>query len=85
MLCYANGGTSILRLQLKQRAIYLTLTTAIGSGSSNYSYTLTTGLTDTELAGDIELSVVRREGNGVYDITVKTSKQTVNYSFNVDN
>ncbi|EBX2234606.1 hypothetical protein DRD76_00395 [Salmonella enterica subsp. enterica serovar Weltevreden] len=85
MLCYANGGASILRLQLKQRAIYLTLTTAIGSGSSNYSYTLTTGLTDTELAGDIELSVVRREGNGVYDITVKTSKQTVNYSFNVDN
>ncbi|ELV6963183.1 hypothetical protein SHO61_003653 [Salmonella enterica] len=85
MLCYANGGTSILRLQLKQRAIYLTLTTAIGSGSSNYSYTLTTGLTDTELAGDIELSVVRREGNGIYDITVKTSKQTVNYSFNVDN
>ncbi|QKN86011.1 hypothetical protein ACEC001_1700 [Escherichia phage vB_EcoM_EC001] len=85
MLCYANGGTSILRLQLKQRAIYLTLTTAIGSGSSNYSYTLTTGLTDTELAGDIELSVVRREGNGVYDIIVKTSKQTVNYSFNVDN
>lgn len=85
MLCYANGGTSILRLQLKQRAIYLTLTTAIGSGSSNYSYTLTTGLTDTELAGDIELSVARREGNGVYDITVKTSKQTVNYSFNVDN
>lgn len=85
MLCYANGGTSILRLQLKQRAIYLTLTTAIGSGSSNYSYTLTTGLTDTELAGVIEFSVVRREGNGVYDITVKTSKQTVNYSFNVDN
>lgn len=85
MLCYANGGTSILRLQLKQRAIYLTLTTAIGSGSSNYSYTLTTGLTDTELAGVIEFSVVRREGNGIYDITVKTSKQTVNYSFNVDN
>ncbi|ECV8078999.1 hypothetical protein ZY76_02550 [Salmonella enterica subsp. enterica serovar Infantis] len=85
MLCYANGGASILRLQLKQRAIYLTLTTAIGSGSSNYSYTLTTGLTDTELAGEIEFSVVRREGNGVYDITVKTSKQTVNYSFNVDN
>ncbi|EOR9476954.1 hypothetical protein FHC86_RS08110 [Escherichia coli] len=85
MLCYANGGTSILRLQLKQRAIYLTLTTAIGSGSSNYSYTLTTGLTDTELAGEVEFSVVRREGNGVYDITVKTSKQTVNYSFNVDN
>lgn len=85
MLCYANGGASILRLQLKQRAIYLTLTTAIGSGSSNYSYTLTTGLTDTELAGDVELSVVRREGNGIYDITVKTSKQTVNYSFNVDN
>ncbi|EBY3806514.1 hypothetical protein D4F80_08775 [Salmonella enterica subsp. enterica serovar Adabraka] len=85
MLCYANGGTSILRLQLKQRAIYLTLTTAIGSGSSNYSYTLTTGLTDTELAGAIEFSVVRREGNGIYDITVKTSKQTVNYSFNVDN
>lgn len=85
MLCYANGGASILRLQLKQRAIYLTLTTAIGSGSSNYSYTLTTGLTDTELAGEVEFSVVRREGNGVYDITVKTSKQTVNYSFNVDN
>ncbi|ELH4620008.1 hypothetical protein Q9W60_002533 [Salmonella enterica] len=85
MLCYANGGTSILRLQLKQRAIYLTLTTAIGSGSSNYSYTLTTGLTDTELAGEVEFSVVRREGNGIYDITVKTSKQTVNYSFNVDN
>lgn len=85
MLCYANGGASILRLQLKQRAIYLTLTTAIGSGSSNYSYTLTTGLTDTELAGVVEFSVVRREGNGVYDITVKTSKQTVNYSFNVDN
>ncbi|EEE6414136.1 hypothetical protein C9P02_07315 [Salmonella enterica subsp. enterica serovar Enteritidis] len=85
MLCYANGGTSILRLQLKQRAIYLTLTTAIGSGSSNYSYTLTTGLTDTELAGEVEFSVVRSEGNGVYDITVKTSKQTVNYSFNVDN
>lgn len=85
MLCYANGGASILRLQLKQRAIYLTLTTAIGSGSSNYSYTLTTGLTDTELAGVIEFSVVRREGNGIYDITVKTSKQTVNYSFNVDN
>lgn len=85
MLCYANGGTSILRLQLKQRAIYLTLTTAIGSGSSNYSYTLTTGLTDTELAGVIEFSVVRREGNGIYDITVKTSKQTINYSFNVDN
>ncbi|AEP84003.1 virion structural protein [Salmonella phage SPN3US] len=85
MLCYANGGASILRLQLKQRAIYLTLTTAIGSGSSNYSYTLTTGLTDTELVGEVEFSVVRREGNGVYDITVKTSKQTVNYSFNVDN
>lgn len=85
MLCYANGGASILRLQLKQRAIYLTLTTAIGSGSSNYSYTLTTGLTDTELAGEVEFSVVRREGNGVYDITVKTSKQTVNHSFNVDN
>lgn len=85
MLCYANGGTSILRLQLKKRAIYLTLTTAIGSGSSNYSYTLTTGLTDTELAGEVEFSVVRREGNGIYDITVKTSKQTVNYSFNVDN
>lgn len=85
MLCYANGGASILRLQLKQRAIYLTLTTAIGSGSSNYSYTLTTGLTDTELAGEVEFSVVRREGNGVYDITVKTRKQTVNYSFNVDN
>ncbi|EEE9654092.1 hypothetical protein DFV33_04980 [Salmonella enterica subsp. enterica serovar Bareilly] len=85
MLCYANGGASILRLQLKQRAIYLTLTTAIGSGSSNYSYTLTTGLTDTELAGEVEFSVVRREGNGIYDITVKTSKQTVNYSFNVDN
>ena len=85
MLCYANGGASILRLQLKQRAIYLTLTTAIGSGSSNYSYTLTTGLTDTELAGEVEFSVVRREGNGVYDITVRTSKQTVNYSFNVDN
>ncbi|HFY6831631.1 TPA: hypothetical protein ACIICW_003628 [Salmonella enterica subsp. enterica serovar Typhimurium] len=85
MLCYANGGASILRLQLKQRAIYLTLTTAIGSGSSNYSYTLTTGLTDTELAGEVEFSVARREGNGVYDITVKTSKQTVNYSFNVDN
>lgn len=85
MLCYANGGASILRLQFKQRAIYLTLTTAIGSGSSNYSYTLTTGLTDTELAGEVEFSVVRREGNGVYDITVKTSKQTVNYSFNVDN
>lgn len=85
MLCYANGGASILRLQLKQRAIYLTLTTAIGSGSSNYSYTLTTGLTDTELAGEVEFSVVRREGNGVYDITIKTSKQTVNYSFNVDN
>lgn len=85
ILCYANGGASILRLQLKQRAIYLTLTTAIGSGSSNYSYTLTTGLTDTELAGEVEFSVVRREGNGVYDITVKTSKQTVNYSFNVDN
>ncbi|EAN5277839.1 hypothetical protein EIT72_00440 [Salmonella enterica] len=85
MLCYANGGASILRLQLKQRAIYLTLTTAVGSGSSNYSYTLTTGLTDTELAGEVEFSVVRREGNGVYDITVKTSKQTVNYSFNVDN
>ncbi|ENA4344675.1 hypothetical protein ABGO80_000517 [Salmonella enterica subsp. enterica serovar Braenderup] len=85
MLCYANSGASILRLQLKQRAIYLTLTTAIGSGSSNYSYTLTTGLTDTELAGEVEFSVVRREGNGIYDITVKTSKQTVNYSFNVDN
>ncbi|MCT7475939.1 hypothetical protein N5V81_13230 [Escherichia coli] len=41
---------------MKQRAIYLTLTTAIGSGSSNYSYTLTTGLTDTELAGVIEFS-----------------------------
>ncbi|ENJ7999024.1 hypothetical protein AB2K85_000759 [Escherichia coli] len=84
MLCYANGGASILRLQLKQRKISLVLTVAIGSGSSNYDYTLINGLTDDELKNDIDFSVTRQPGNGVYVIVVKTNKQTMDYTFNVD-
>lgn len=84
MLCYANGGASILRLQLKQRKISLVLTVAIGSGSSNYDYTLINGLTDDELKNDIDFSVTRQLGNGVYVIVVKTNKQTMDYTFNVD-
>lgn len=84
MLCYANGGASILRLQLKQRKISLVLTVAIGSGSTNYDYTLINGLTDDELKNDIDFSVTRQPGNGVYVIVVKTNKQTMDYTFNVD-
>ena len=84
MLCYANGGASILRLQLKQRKISLVLTVAIGSGSTNYDYTLINGLTDNELKNDIDFSVTRQPGNGVYVIVVKTNKQTMDYTFNVD-
>lgn len=84
MLCYANGGAGILRLQLKQRKISLVLTVAIGSGSSNYDYTLINGLTDDELKNDIDFSVTRQPGNGVYVIVVKTNKQTMDYTFNVD-
>ncbi len=84
MLCYANGGASILRLQLKQRKISLVLTVAIGSGSTNYDYTLINGLTDDELKNDIDFSVTRQPGNGVYVIVVKTNKQTTDYTFNVD-
>ena len=84
MLCYANGGASILRLQLKQRKISLVLTVAIGSGSTNYDYTLINGLTDDELKNDIDFSVTRQPGNGVYVIVVKTNKQTMDYTFNAD-
>lgn len=84
MLCYANGGASILRLQLKQRKISLVLTVAIGSGSTNYDYTLINGLTDDELKNDIDFSVTRQPRNGVYVIVVKTNKQTMDYTFNVD-
>lgn len=84
MVCYANGGASILRLQLKQRKISLVLTVAIGSGSTNYDYTLINGLTDDELKNDIDFSVTRQPGNGVYVIVVKTNKQTMDYTFNVD-
>lgn len=84
MLCYANGGASILRLQLKQRKISLVLTVAIGSGSTNYDYTLINGLTDDELKNDIDFSVTRQPGNGVYVIVVKTNKQIMDYTFNVD-
>ncbi|MLM10816.1 hypothetical protein DPP04_08745 [Salmonella enterica subsp. enterica] len=84
MLCYANGGASILRLQLKQRKISLVLTVAIGSGSTNYDYTLINGLTDDELKNDIDFSVTRQPGNGVYVIVVKTNKQTMDYTFNVE-
>ncbi|EJF7920863.1 hypothetical protein M8812_002235 [Salmonella enterica subsp. enterica serovar Bareilly] len=84
MLCYANGGASILRLQLKQRKISLVLTVAIGGGSTNYDYTLINGLTDDELKNDIDFSVTRQPGNGVYVIVVKTNKQTMDYTFNVD-
>ncbi|WP_171770038.1 hypothetical protein, partial [Shigella flexneri] len=80
MLCYANGGASILRLQLKQRKISLVLTVAIGSGSTNYDYTLINGLTDDELKNDIDFSVTRQPGNGVYVIVVKTNKQTMDYT-----
>lgn len=85
MLCYANGGASILRLQLKQRKIALRLTVALGSGSTDYDYTLINGLTDDELKGELTFSVVRQPGNGVYDIEVTTNKQSMDYTFNVDN
>lgn len=85
MLCYANGGASILRLQLKQRKISLRLTVALGSGSTDYDYTLINGLTDSELKGELTFSVVRQPGNGVYVIEVTTNKQTMDYTFNVDN
>lgn len=85
MLCYANGGASILRLQLKQRKISLRLTVALGSGSTDYDYTLINGLSDGELKGELTFSVVRQPGNGVYVIEVTTNKQTMDYTFNVDN
>lgn len=85
MLCYANGGASILRLQLKQRKIALRLTVALGSGSTDYDYTLINGLTDDELKGELTFSVVRQPGNGVYVIEVTTNKQSMDYTFNVDN
>ncbi|WP_179121948.1 hypothetical protein, partial [Salmonella enterica] len=84
MLCYANGGASILRLQLKQRKISLRLTVALGSGSTDYDYTLINGLTDDELKGELTFSVVRQPGNGVYVIEVTTNKQSMDYTFNVD-
>lgn len=84
MLCYANGGASILRLQLKQRKIGLRLTVALGSGSTDYDYTLINGLTDDELKGELTFSVVRQPGNGVYVIEVTTNKQSMDYTFNVD-
>ena len=84
MLCYANGGASILRLQLKQRKIALRLTVALGSGSTDYDYTLINGLTDDELKGELTFSVVRQPGNGVYVIEVTTNKQSMDYTFNVD-
>lgn len=84
MLCYANGGASILRLQLKQRKIGLRLTVALGSGSTDYDYTLINGLTDDELKGELTFSVVRQPGNGVYVIEVATNKQSMDYTFNVD-